>query len=703
MASAWNKLKKSLSLKLPSSTLSSSSPPSPPPSNGGFGDSNIEYSRSSSASSSSSRLWFSRSKSLRSPKKTCAICLGNLRTGKGQAIFTAECSHSFHFSCIASSVKHGNNVCPICRSQWNDMPFQAPSQPLQGRARITHDSLPADIHPQFPPNFQRRPILQPEPLHFSDDEPLSLLHTQTPPLPPPVLHPQGITVKALPEYPALSFSESSPSFAVLVGVHAPPLPEGASHLGRAPIDLVTVLDVSGSMAGAKLTLLKHAVCFVAQNLGPSDRLSLVTFSSTARRIFPLRRMTDAGREDAIIAINSLSAGGGTSIVQGLKKGVQVLEDRRESNPVASIILLSDGRDNPDFNSSNQHRIVQCTSSSVVQEYLNLLPPSTCLGNHENRNEDQNSIIPVHSFGFGTDHDSTVLHAISDASGGTFSFIESLDSVQDSFARCIGGLLSVVAQQLQIVAKSATHGVHIKAIPSGRYRSRLNDEGKNGTIDVGDLYAGEEKEFLVYLRVPALVINLEEKEEKMSLLDVMCTYKDPMSKEVVNVENIRVEISRPEVVSSAENEVSLEVDRQRNRVSVAEGIGQAQAMAERGNLAGAQALLAERRSTLLSSASAQAGDSLCSCLEAELTEIRERMANMELYEQTGRAYTLSGMSSHSWQRATTRGDWTTITPSSGGASGPISYETDSMTRMITKSQTLNVARASSAAKRQDFTP
>ncbi|GAB4829581.1 hypothetical protein Ancab_019249 [Ancistrocladus abbreviatus] len=695
MACGWNKLKKSLSLRFSSS--SSSSLPSGPLSSG-FVDSKADISRSFSVSSSTSRPRFSRSISYGFHKKVCAICLGTLRTGKGQAIFTAECSHSFHFSCIASSVKYGNRVCPICRSKWNDLPLQAPtlqapSVPFHGRARIIpHDYLPVDIHPHLPSNARRGSVFQPEPQHFSDDEPLTLLHTPTPPQPPTGLHPQGITVKALPEYPALSSSESSPSFAVLVGVHALLSSEEASNLERAPVDLVTVLDVSGSMAGSKLNLLKRALHFVAQNLGPSDRLSIVTFSSTAQRIFPLRRMTDGGREDAILAINSLSASGGTSIVQGLKKGVQVLEERQARNPVASIILLSDGRDNHDSNTLNQQR---STMSSTLVEYLDLLPDSICLRNRENRNEHQNSIIPVYSFGFGRDHDSAVLHAISDASGGMFSFIESLGTVQDSFARCIGGLLSVVAQQLQIMAKSATDGVHIKAIPSGRYHSRINDEGKDGIVDVGDLYADEEKEFLVYLSVPEASASKSGVEEKMSLLDVTCTYKDPMSKETVNVENVRVDISRPDVLSSADKKVSLEVDRQRNRVSVAEGIAQAQAMAETGNFEGAQALLAERRLTLLSSASAQAGDNLCNWLEAELSEIRDRMANMELYERTGRAYTLSGMSSHSWQRATTRGDWSNTTASSGGGSGPVGYETNNMTKMITKSQIL--ARASSTTR------
>ncbi|WMV14226.1 hypothetical protein MTR67_007611 [Solanum verrucosum] len=64
-------------------------------------------------------------------------------------------------------------------------------------------------------------------------------------------------------------------------VRAPPVMDW--NLERAPIDLDTVLDISGNMNGTKLTLLKKAMCLVIENLGPFDQLSIVTFSSIAHR------------------------------------------------------------------------------------------------------------------------------------------------------------------------------------------------------------------------------------------------------------------------------------------------------------------------------------------------------------------------------------------------------------------------------------
>lgn len=637
-----------------------------------------------------------------SSTKTCAICLGNVKTGQGHAIFTAECAHSFHFSCIASSVQHGFYDCPICRSKWKDLPVQFPTSNA-GRPRNVGGPVRVSLYQNPVENNVNNlpldtPVLGPSPelypIRFSDDEPLTPISADATSSSPPDSS-KSVTVKAVPEFPAIASSAPVSKFAVLVGVRAPPLCDDAPNSKRAPIDLVTVLDVSGSMEGSKLSLLKRAVQFVIQNLGPSDRLSIVVFSSNARRIFPLRKMTDRGRDDAIIAIRSLSANGGTNIMEGLRQGARILHERREKNPVASIILLSDGKDTYNLHYINEPRTPSnqnSANSRQVLGQLNIWLNPIRWGGRESGTETRPLNIPIHTFGFGADHDPDCMHAISDASGGTFSFIQSDDLVQDAFARCIGGLLSVVAQELRLNVRSVSSGVHIESIPSGKYLNDISEQGHRGVINVGDLYADEEKEFLVYLTVP--VFSSTESDGGLattSLLDVKCSYKEIMSMEMIEVECRTVEIRRPDVLSPADLSPSLEVDRQKNRLWVAEGIAEAHEMAEQGNLEGAKVLLMERRSVLLHSASAQAGDGLCIWLEAELNEIKERMVSMESYQHTGRAYMRSGMSSHSWQRSTTRGSSTSQTTTQGNSSsntGQHGYDTPSMVSMVTKSQTLN---------------
>ncbi|XP_073125297.1 E3 ubiquitin-protein ligase WAV3-like [Henckelia pumila] len=620
--------------------------------------------------------------------KTCGVCYGSLATGKGQAIFTAECSHSFHFGCITNN---SNNLCPVCGIKWKDTPFTMPNSSASNTFFPSPFLPPQRQYPRLSrvlnqPQFPLRPVLESE--TFSDDDPL----------PGNVTDPNSlglttglerVTIKAIPERPALGASESLSEFSVLVGLKAPSISDNGRNFQHAPIDLVTVLDVSGSMHGSKLSLMKSAVHFIIDNLGPSDRLSIVSFADTAQRILPLRRMIDEGRQSAKQAVDWLSARGSTNIVHALKIGVKVLEDRRQQNPVSTIIFLSDGNDTCNYGafSNPRHELA----------YLHLLPASICPQNRGMENSGQQTTFPVHTFGFGTDHDPVVMHAIANASGGTFSFIESYEMLQDAFASCIGGLLSVVTQDLCLNLRSASHGVEIKSIPSGRYASETYNGGSQGIIKIGDLYADEEKEFLINLSVPSLPDD--DAERKTSLLDIKCSYRDVASNEMVQIEGELVEIRRPKSVFPQDMVLNMEVDRQRNRLSALLTITEAQQMAETGNLAGAQAVLSKGRSELLATASAQAGDTLCMWLDGEIEETRKRMATPQVYMQQGRAYALSGMSSHTSQRAASRGNnvaGAQVSAASfgfGGASGGPSakpavfgaYVTPTMANMVAQSQ------------------
>ncbi|KAL9165631.1 hypothetical protein ABFS82_06G182400 [Erythranthe guttata] len=571
-------------------------------------------------------------------KTTCGICKGSLER---QAMYTAECSHSFHFTCINNTfaINKFNPFCPICSTKWNNPPFSMPNFYNPPSNNINQSPFNFPSSPFGSVIDECRPVLESEPLQFSDDDPLLEPSSSS-----STVGLQKVTVEAIPERQVVAASESVSLFTVLVKLKGPPLSAEARSSRRAPIDLVTVLDVSGSMHGNKLSLLKRAVNFVIDELGPSDRLSIVSFNCQARRMFRLSRMTDAGRRNAKLAVDSLCASGQTNIVEGLKKGAQVLEERRYKNPVSSIVFLSDGNDT--CNGGWYAR-----SSPPV--YLSLLPPS--IFPIKNSGPSEIETIPVHAFGFGSDHDPVTMHVISDASSGTFSFIQSYEMVQDAFASCIGGLLSVMTQGLRLSMRSASHGVEIKSIPSGRYSSEITDGESKGTIHIGDLYADEVKEFLINLSVPALLNpNEEETERKTSLLDIACSYKDIVSKEAVEIECDLVEIRRVKTVSPSEMAVNLEVDRQRNRLRAAESIAEAQKMAETGDLFGARCTLSKGRTEIFGSAAGQAGDSMSAWLGADMKETERRMGSVQQYQQEGRAFALAGMSAHGAQRATTKG-------------------------------------------------
>lgn len=118
----------------------------------------------------------------------------------------------------------------------------------------------------------------------------------------------------------------------------------AAHLAdnpSPPLNLCLVLDVSTSMQGPKLEIVKETAIQLLRRLRPQDIFSAVAFSDRAQVHVPPTRGADAQRAES--KIHMLQAAGGTEIFQGLEAGVN--EARRFLNPsnVNHVILLTDGR------------------------------------------------------------------------------------------------------------------------------------------------------------------------------------------------------------------------------------------------------------------------------------------------------------------------------------------------------------------------
>ncbi|KAI3795661.1 hypothetical protein L1987_38318 [Smallanthus sonchifolius] len=262
------------------------------------------------------------------PTKTmCAICLEPLNysecTAPGQAIFTAQCSHAFHFDCIASNVSHGGVTCPICRTQWTHLPrnikippcsFLYGNQPVDPVLQILDDSIATfRVH--------RRSILRSA--RYDDDDPVDPSHNLD--VDHPRLH------LSISSEPFGSSSSSEPGYRLCVRV---------AH--QRAIDLVLVACPNGP----HLRLIKQSMALVVFSLRPIDRLAVVTYSSAAARVFPLRRMTSYGKRAALQVIDRLFYMGQADPVEGLKKGVKVLMDRAYENSQSCILHLSDNPTRP---------------------------------------------------------------------------------------------------------------------------------------------------------------------------------------------------------------------------------------------------------------------------------------------------------------------------------------------------------------------
>jgi hypothetical protein len=122
-----------------------------------------------------------------------------------------------------------------------------------------------------------------------------------------------------------------------------PEPRLASSI-HVPIDVVVVIPVSSSMQGLKINLLRDTLRFLVHSLGERDRMGLVTFGSSGGGV-PIVGMTSKAWRDWPKVLDSIRPVGQKSlradVVDGANVAMDLLMQRKSSNPLSSILLISD--------------------------------------------------------------------------------------------------------------------------------------------------------------------------------------------------------------------------------------------------------------------------------------------------------------------------------------------------------------------------
>jgi Ca-activated chloride channel family protein len=91
-----------------------------------------------------------------------------------------------------------------------------------------------------------------------------------------------------------------------------------------PVDLVVVLDRSGSMGGQKIADARNAVVQLINYMGRDDRMALVTYSNGVEMLSPLVSLGGGQREHLSALVRQVAVGGGTNLGGGLQMGINTL-------------------------------------------------------------------------------------------------------------------------------------------------------------------------------------------------------------------------------------------------------------------------------------------------------------------------------------------------------------------------------------------
>lgn len=255
----------------------------------------------------------------------------------------------------------------------------------------------------------------------------------------------------------------------------------SSAAARAPLDLVAIIDISGSMGGPRLESAKNALSFIVHKLTGLDRLSIVTFDDKATLLCHLRRVTEAGRAELEALVGRLETSGGqTNIEAGIRTGFTVVSERRfTTGRAANIMLMSDGE--------------QTESYGVATDF-------TDPGN-----------VPIHTVGFGAGHNPTDLKKIAARSlGGVYHYVTddasgtgTTTNLSETFSQILAGLLTIIAQDLELTITPVPGEATIKDVYAGAYTPvpYPTRDGSPVTVRFGTLYSEETRSILLELALP----------------------------------------------------------------------------------------------------------------------------------------------------------------------------------------------------------
>jgi len=321
---------------------------------------------------------------------------------------------------------------------------------------------------------------------------------------------------------------------------------------RKPLDLAIVLDKSGSMSGEKLSMCKETVKFLLGQLQDDDKCALIAFDTNIEA-HPFQKMTEEGKRTLDSTVDCVNAGSATNLSGGLFKAAEMMMElkiQNDANEVQSILLLTDGMANVGI--SDTDLLIH-----ELQTQISDMPA-----------------LSIFTFGYGADHNDDMLRAISDQGSGMYYYVEDEESISVAFGSCLGGLLSVVAQNISMSFETGDGSVSIEKVCTKSKVERMEERSGFSTT-VGDIFAGEKKDVVLKLK-------LEPVAEQCVMQAVVCQidYFD------VILESARSFQLILEVVRSENDEDvihNLEVIAATNRIIAAESMDEATKIAKEGRL------------------------------------------------------------------------------------------------------------------------
>ena len=238
----------------------------------------------------------------------------------------------------------------------------------------------------------------------------------------------------------------------------------AGRASNTPLRLTFLLDNSGSMERIdRQQTVRRAFAVLAQQLKPIDQITLISFARQPRLLAD--RVSGGQAANLLQMIDNLPSEGGTNLEAALQLAFEKALEQRQDNAQNRVILLTDGAVN--LGDASPDRL----SNMIVTM--------------------RNAGIAFDAAGISADGlNDEILEALTRKGDGRYYLLDSLETVDDGFAKQIAGALRPAAKNVKIQIEFNPERVG-KYMLLGFEKHRLKKEDfRNDKIDAAEMSAAE---------------------------------------------------------------------------------------------------------------------------------------------------------------------------------------------------------------------
>jgi len=131
---------------------------------------------------------------------------------------------------------------------------------------------------------------------------------------------------------------------------------------RKDVNLIMLLDVSGSMDGNKIKNMRQAAIQFVEQMGDDDFITIVPFSSEPL-VFIHHEQVGPARENVISTIESMEAGGDTALYDAIGLGANSIANTTSSQTSNAMVVLTDGLDNNSFQYTFDRYLIEIATAN----------------------------------------------------------------------------------------------------------------------------------------------------------------------------------------------------------------------------------------------------------------------------------------------------------------------------------------------------